>query len=239
MALDGQWKSDRPSGNFLLQGSNLGHLAGLDLGLEVLELVGLLGQLGLDLLAQLNARVDVVCDALEVVFAEAARGHSGGADADAHGGEGRLVAGRGVLVAGDVDLFEHGFYAGAVEVERLEVEQDHVVICAVGNELVVHGFEGDFEGFCVGNDLALVELEVFGLGLLERHSERGDGVVVGTALVAGEDGEIDGALEVVERFFARLGVCLAHAFAEEDHGATRAAQRLVCCGGDDVAVGEG
>lgn len=136
-------------------------------------------------------------------------------------------------------MFEDGFDAGAVETEGLEVQEDHVVVCAVGDEGVVHGFEGDFEGLGVLDDLLLVELEVVGLGLLEGYGERGDGVVVGSTLVTGEDGEVDRAFEIVEGFFAGLCVGLANALTEEDHGAAGAAERLVGGRGDDVAVGEG
>lgn len=114
-----------------------------------------------------------------------------------------------------------------------------MVVSAVGDELVVERLEGDFEGLGVLDDLLLVELEVFGLGLLEGDSERGDGVVVGSALVAREDGEVDGALEVVKSLLASLRVSLAHALAEEDHGATGSTERLVGGGGDNVAVLEG
>ena len=41
-------------------------------------------------------------------LAQAARRHGRRADADAHGREGRLVAGGGVLVAGNVDLLKDG-----------------------------------------------------------------------------------------------------------------------------------
>lgn len=83
--LDGEREGNGPSGNLLLEAVDLLDLTASNLGLEVLELVGLLGQLGLDLLAQLDARVNVGCDFLEVFLAEAARCHGGRADTDAHG----------------------------------------------------------------------------------------------------------------------------------------------------------
>jgi hypothetical protein len=236
---DGKRERNGPRGNLLLQALNLLDFAGRDLRLEVLELVVFLGQIGLDLLAQLDASVDVACDPLEVVLAEATRRHSWRADANTHGRERRLVAGCRVLVARDVDLLEDGFDAGAVEGEGLEVDEDHVVVCAVGDKLEAEFVEGDFELLSVLDDLLLVELEVFGLSLLERNGERGDGVVVRAALVAGEDGEVDGTLKVVECLLACLCVRLAHALAEEDHGAAGAAEGLVRGGGDEVAVGEG
>ena len=74
--------------------------------------------------------------------------------------------------------------------------------------------------------------------LLERGGERRDGVVVRAALVAGEDSLVDGPLQVVRHVLPLL-VDGAHTLAEEDHRATRAAQRLVRSGGDDVGVVEG
>ena len=53
------------------------------------------------------------------------------------------------------------------------------------------------EGFCVGEDLGLVGVEVGTLCLLEGDGEGGDGVVVSTPLVAGANSVVDGAFEVL------------------------------------------
>lgn len=111
-----------------------------------------------------------------------------------------------------------------------------MAVGAVGDELVAEGLEGLLEGLGIGNDLLLVGLEFGGLGLLESNGESGDGVVVGTTLMAGEDGEVDLVLEVVEGLLAGLGVDGADALAVEDHGTTRATERLVGGGGDNVGV---
>lgn len=63
-------------------------------------------------------------------------------------------------------------------------------------------------------------------------------MVVRAALVAREDGEVDGVLEVVQGLLA-LGIDRPDALAEEDHGAAGATERLVSGGGDDVSVEEG
>lgn len=94
------------------------------------------------------------------------------------------------------------------------------------------------EGFGVGEDGFLVVDKLRGLGLFEGDGESGDGVVVGPTLVTGEDGGVDGVFEVVE-FGLAFFVGAAYAFAEEDHGATGAAERFVSGGGDDVGVSEG
>lgn len=237
--LDGEREAAGPSSNLLLEVGNLVDSAAGNLGLEVLELVSLLGKLALDLEAQLDAGVDVVGNLLEVLLASATGRHGRGTDTETHGGKSGLVTGSSVLIAGDVDLLEDGLDAGAVEGEGLQVEENHVVVRAVGDELVAEALEGNFEGLCVLDDLLLVELEVLGLGLLEGNGESGDGVVVGSTLVTGEDGEVNGALKIVEGLLASLCVGLAHALAEEDHGTTGSTERLVGGGGNDIAVGEG
>jgi hypothetical protein len=237
--LDGKGEGDSPGGNLLLQAVDLVNLAGCNLCLEVLELVGLLGQLGLDLLAQLDACVDVVGNLLEVFLAETSRCHGRCTNADTHGCQSRLVAGCGVLVAGNVDLFENGLDTCAVKGKGLEVDEDHVVVCAVGDELEAKLVECCLELLGVLDNLLLVELEVLGLCLLERDSKRSDGVVVGSTLVTWEDREVDGSLKVVQCLLARLRVGLPHTLAEKDHGATRSTKRLVGGGGYEIAVWEG
>src|SRR5688500_12091921 len=105
-ALDGEGEGEAPVRDLLLGLVDAGNLAAGDLEPEVLELVGLLGQGSLDLLAELDAGVDVGSDALKVSLAEATAGHGRGADTQTAGGESALVAGNAVLVAGDVDLLE-------------------------------------------------------------------------------------------------------------------------------------
>jgi hypothetical protein len=114
-----------------------------------------------------------------------------------------------------------------------------VVVCAVGNKLESELLECYFKLLGVLDDLLLVELEVLSLCLLQRDSKRSDGVVVGSALVTREDGEVDGSFEIVEGLLAGLRVSLAYSLAEEDHCATGSTERLVGGGGDNVAVWEG
>lgn len=228
-----------PGRNLLLEVVDAGNLATGNLGLEVLELVGLLGQSTLDLLADLDALVNVGGDALKVLLAEATRGHGRGTNADTAGGEGALVAGDRVLVAGNVDLLKDGLNTGTVEAVLAEVKEDHVAVSAVGDKLVAESLELGLEGLGVGNDLGLVVLELGGLGLLQGNSQSSDGVVVRTTLVTREDGEVDGALKVVQGLLAGLGVDGADTLAEEDHGTTGTTEGLVGGGGDNVGVLEG
>ena len=237
--LDGEREGDGPRGNFLLEVADLLDLARGDLGLEVLEFVGLLRQIGLDLLAQLDHSVDVVGDLLEVLLAETTRGHGRGTNTDTHGSKGGLVTGSGVLVARNVDLLKDGLDTSTVEVPLLQVDQNHVVVGTVSDELEFELLEGGLKLLGVLDDLLLVQLKVLRLSLLEGNGERSDGVVVGSTLVAGEDGEVDGALEVVKDLLAGLSISLADALAEEDHGTTGTTERLVSGGGDNVAVREG
>jgi hypothetical protein len=237
-ALNGKREGAGPGGDLLAEVVDLSNVAASNLGLEVLELVSLLGQSALDLLADLDAVVDVRGDALKVLDAKATAGHGASANADTAGGEGALVAGNGVLVAGNVDLLKNGLHAGAVKAVLTQVKEDHVRVGAVGNELVTELLELGLEGLGIGDNALLVGAEFGGLSLLQGDGESGDGVVVGAALVAGEDGEVNGALKVVEGLLARLGVDGADTLAEEDHGTARATQRLVGGGGDNVGVVE-
>jgi hypothetical protein len=186
--LDGEREGGGPLGNLLLESLNLRDTRG-DLGLEVLELVGLLGKLTLDLQAQVDTGVDVAGHTAEVVFAEATGSSGGGTDTDTAGGERALVAGNGVLVAGNVGSLKDSLNTGTVETLVTEVEEDHVRVGTVRDELVAQLLEFNLQSLSVGNDLLLVLLELGGHSLLERHREGGDGVVVGSTLVTGEDTE--------------------------------------------------
>lgn len=191
-----------------------------------------------------HSAIDNIRYTRKVLLIETAGGHGGGADAQATGGKSGLVAWHGVLIGGYAYEFEHALDAGAVDALGLEVNQNQVVVGASRNDGVAEavlllGFaEAGGEGLGVGEDLALVGAELGGLSLLKRDGQGGNGVVVGTALVAGEDGGVDGGLEVVHLLLALL-VGATDAAAEEDHGAARAAEGLVAGGGNDVGVGEG
>mmetsp|Transcript_3376 Transcript_3376/g.10447 ORF Transcript_3376/g.10447 Transcript_3376/m.10447 type:complete len:478 (+) Transcript_3376:332-1765(+) len=209
-----------------LEGGDLGReVRGVELFAEVLELPA--G--GLDIAGDLDAPVEEVGDGGEVGLLEAARGEGGRAHADAGGREGGFVAGHGVLVERDGGELEDGLDPGAVDVAGgLEVDEAEVIVGAAGDERVAASGEGLGEGLGVGDDLSLV-VDVFRRGRLAQGGrERGDGVVVGPALESGEDGEVDGSLEVVPG-----------ALPVEDHRAARPPQRLVRRGGDDVRVVEG
>lgn len=238
-ALDGEGEGAGPGGNLLAELIDALNLAAVYLGLEVLKLVALLGEGSLGVLADLDGLVNVLGDALKLLLAETTRGHGGGADTDAKRGEGALVAGNGVLVAGNVDQLEDSLETSAVKLVLAEVDEDHVAVGAVSDELVAKRLEAVLQGLGVGHDLLLVDLEVRGLGLLEGDGQSGDGVVVGTTLVAGEDGEVDGVLELVESLLASLGVDGADTLAEEDHGTAGTTEGLVGGGGDNIGVLEG
>lgn len=238
-SLDGEGESAAPSRNLLLEGVDALDITSGDLGLEVLELVGLLGERSLDLLADLDGLVNVLGDTLKVLLAEATAGHGRGTNADTAGGEGALVAGDGVLVAGNVDLLEDSLDTSTIQAVLAKVDEDHVAVGAVRDELVAEGLEGGLQGLGVGDDLLLVGLELGGLSLLEGDSQSSDGVVVGATLVTGEDGEVDGVLEIVQGLLAGLCVDGADALAEEDHGTTGTTEGLVGGGGDNVSVVEG
>jgi len=194
----------------------------------------------LDLLAHLDALVDVTSDSLEVVLAHSSAGHCWSTDTDTARSQSRLVSWSGVLVACNVDLLENGLHSGTVKGLGLQVEQDHVVVGTVGDKFVTAGLELVLEGLGVLDDLLLVLSEIRGLSLLERDGQSGDGMIVWTTLVTWEDGEIDWSLEIVQclKLLASLHLGLSYALPEEDHGSTRAAQTLVGGSGDDIGVWE-
>ena len=234
-----QWERACPNGDLLLKLVDFWDVAGSDLGLEVLLLVGLLGQAGLEILGDVDALVDVVGNSLEVVLAHASSGHSWSTNSDTAGCESGLVSWDGILVAGNIDLFQHGFDTGTVEREWSKVHKHHVAVCAVGNEFVVHFFEFEFKGFGVGDDLFLVSLEIWVSCLLEGGGEGSDGVIVWATLVTWEDGEVDGTFEIVEDLLAGLGLDLSDTLAEEDHGTSGASEGFVGGGCHDIGVFEG
>lgn len=237
--LHGQREGASPGSDLLLETVDLLDRAGCDLGLEVLELVGLLGQLALDLLAKFDAGVDVLSNLGEVLLTKATRGHGRRTDTDTHGSEGRLITRSRVLVAGNVDLLQNSLDTSTVKSKGLQVEQDHVVVGTASNEGVAELLEGDLELLGVLDDLLLVLLEVIGLSLLKSDGQSGDGVIVGTTLVARENGEVDGTLKVVQDLLAGLSIDLADTLAEKDHGTTGPTEGLVGSGRDHVAVLEG
>ena len=186
MNLDGERETGGPLGDLLLDGLDLRN-ATHDLGLEVLELVGLLGERILDLTGELDELIEVVGNPRKVGFSETTGGGGGGADTDTTGGERRLIAGDGVLVAGDVGSLEDGLDARTVELGGAQVDEDHVRVGTAGDELVSELLELNLKNLGVLDDLLLVGLELGGHGLLERNRKSGDGVVVGTTLVTRED----------------------------------------------------
>lgn len=233
--LNRQRESAGPFGNFLAQAQNLRNSLRGNLGLEVLEPVGSLGEFCLDALGDLNALIDVAGNALELFLAHAAGGHGRSTNTETVRGEGRLVARDRVLVAGDVDLLQNSLKTGTVQSLVTEVKQNHVTVSAVSNELVAQFLELKLSRLGVFDNQFLVLLELRGGGLLQGNSKSSDGVVVGTTLVTREDREVDRTLKVIQDFLAIL-VSAAHALAEEDHSTTGATERLVGGGGDDISV---
>mmetsp|Transcript_24738 Transcript_24738/g.80923 ORF Transcript_24738/g.80923 Transcript_24738/m.80923 type:complete len:488 (+) Transcript_24738:17-1480(+) len=214
-----------------------GPLALLERRLEVCELpadaVG-----AVDLLCDAHAAVDELGDGGEVLLRESARGERGRADADAARDEGGLVARHGVLVECNVGELEHGLDARAVDAGRLEVDEQQVVVRAARDERVAAFAHRVGEPSRVAEHLLLVLDELWRGRLLERGGEGGDGVVVRPALVAREDGLVDGALELVRDLLPLL-VDPLDALPVKDHRASRSAEGLVRGGGDDVRVVEG
>ena len=235
-ALNRQWEGTGPTSNFLSHLVDLRDLTTSDLCLEVLELVITLGKCALDLFANLDALVNIIGNFLEVFLAEASGGHGWCTDTDTARGKSGLVTRDGVLVASNVDLLQDGFDTCAIESLWAEIKEDHVRVSSVSHELVAELLELSLNGLSVLHDLLLVLLEFRGGSLLESNSEGGDGVVVGSTLMAGENGEVDRAFKVIQSLLTSLSISLANTFAEEDHGATRTTERFVRSRSNDISV---
>ena len=83
-----------------------------------------------------------------------------------------------------------------------------MVVCTIRYEFVAAGFEAMFELLCVFDDLLLVLLELWSLSLLQRDRKCADGVIVGTALMAGEHGEVDRTFKVMAPLGPRKLLCV-------------------------------
>lgn len=234
--LDGQREGGSPLADLLAEVLDLRDGIRGNLGLEVLELVGLLGQLALDLLGEVDGLVDVASHALEVLLAQTTAGHGRGTDTETARGQSGLVTGDGVLVACDVDLLKNSLDTSTIQTLGAEVQQDHVAVGTVGDELVAESLELELHGLGVLDNLLLVLAELRSGGLLEGHGKGSDSVVVRTTLVSGEHREVDGTLKVIHDVLTGLGVSAADTLAEEDHGTTRTTERLVSGGGHDISV---
>mmetsp|Transcript_17746 Transcript_17746/g.58389 ORF Transcript_17746/g.58389 Transcript_17746/m.58389 type:complete len:251 (+) Transcript_17746:4939-5691(+) len=213
----------------LLEGSNVGiSFKGRD---EVLES---LARLLLHLDADLNALVDEVSNLDEVLLEEAAGGQGRGADADTSRHQGAGVASNGVLVESDGRQLEDLLGLGPGEAVRAKVEEDEMVLSAVGDQSVSVLHEALGHGLSVLADLLGVVLELGGVDLLEGNTQGSDGVVVRSTLERREDSLVDVGLKVV--VLSSLGVL---APPEEDDARARTAERLVGRGGDNVGQGKG
>jgi len=127
-----------------------------------------------------------------------------------------------------------------------------VTIGSTGYEVITHALELLFEDLSVGNDLLLVVNVFWGEGLLEGDSEGGDGVIVRSTLVTGENTmqpckqgdspkqgrlnlpEVDWPLKIIHDLLALLD--LSNTLAEKDHGTSGPTEGLVSSGGNDIGM---
>lgn len=145
------------AGHGVRGGEGLGLVAeGGDVGVVVEggeEVLEGLASLGLDGNADLDALVDEVGNLDKVGLGETTRSERAGADADAAGHEGRLVADDGVLVEGDVGKVEDLLGLGAGQAVGAQVEEEQVVLGTARDELVAELDEARGDGVAVLLDL--------------------------------------------------------------------------------------
>jgi hypothetical protein len=197
-------------------------------GLKVLH--GLAG-LGLDLERDLDGAMNVLSHLLEVLLLEVPRGEGGSANPDASRGQSAGVTVNRVLVQADAGVLADLLDLAASEPKRAEIKQDEVVVSAISDQLVSLSHKSLGEGTGVLLDLGAVLLELWSGCLLQGICHSSNGIVVGSTLVCGEDGEVDTLLEVSLLAVLQL--------AEEDETSTRTTEGLVGGGGHNVTEFKG
>ena len=114
-----------------------------------------------------------------------------------------------------------GFGVLAGQILGLQIDQEDMRFGAAGHDAQAAFDQHLAHHQRIGGNLFLVQLEVLAHRLLERHRLAGDDMHQRTALQAGKNRRVD-------RFLV-LGL-------HQDDAAARAAQRLVCGGGDDIGM---
>ena len=203
---DREREGTRPFRNLLPQLQDLGDLLACDGRFEVLQLVCLLGQIGLYDLAQVDCLGDIVSHPDEVVFVKASGRHSRRTYANTARCQCRLIAWNTVLVACNVDLLQHCLHSSTVKVLGSQIEQHHMAVSSIGDKFLSSLDEFHLQCLRVLDNLLLILSELWGGGLLQCHSKGSDGMVVRATLMPREDGEVDGALKIIKQLLASLGI---------------------------------
>ena len=141
--------------------------------------------------------------------------------------EGRTrLEGDRVFIAGDMGAIERllGNFRRELGELGAQVDEEEVVVGAARGDLVAAGDKGGGEGAAVFHDLLGVGLELWLEAFAETHGLRGDDVHERAALIAGENGGVEGL--GVNRF-------------REDESATWAPEGLVRGGRHEVGMRDG
>mmetsp|Transcript_12048 Transcript_12048/g.32438 ORF Transcript_12048/g.32438 Transcript_12048/m.32438 type:complete len:327 (-) Transcript_12048:476-1456(-) len=161
----------------------------------------------------------------EVVGVETTTRHGWRAEADSAGVERRSIACNGVLVERDVNQIAKLLHFGARQAGRTQVPQYKMVVGATRDEPVAELDELIGHGGSVCTDLLGIGAEFGRVRLLQCNAERGDRIVVRSALNARKHCLANARLEI-EPFTATV----------EDHSLARTTQRLVRRRGHDVRI---
>mmetsp|Transcript_19454 Transcript_19454/g.34683 ORF Transcript_19454/g.34683 Transcript_19454/m.34683 type:complete len:299 (-) Transcript_19454:608-1504(-) len=192
----------------------------------------------LDVHGDLHGLVHKLGDLIKVGLGEAAAGEGGSAHAEATGHQRTDVPRHSVLVGSNVRQLQHLLHTRAIHTLGSEVHKAEVVVSSARHQRIAALLHSLCQSLRVLQHLHLVLLELGGGRLLQRASEAGDGVVVGAALQAREDGEVDLVLDVVH-YGVTLLVGALLPLAVEDHCAAGPAQGLVSGGCDHIRVLKG
>ncbi|KAH3660301.1 hypothetical protein OGAPHI_006887 [Ogataea philodendri] len=205
-----QWELASPVGDLLLESSDLWQL-GDDLGLEVLQFVGLDWQTGLDLLGDLDGSVNVINNLDKVLLRKTSGGHCRSSNSNTSWNKSRLVTWNGVLVQCNIDLLANSFNTSTIDSLVSEVDQHHVRVGTVRNKLVADS-------------------------LFQSSGQGRNRVVVRTTLVTWEHREVDRVLKIVVDLLSGLWIHGSNTLSEENHSTTWTSQGLVGGGGDNIGV---
>lgn len=191
-----------------------------------------------------DGAIDDVGDTGEVLWLETTSGHGWSTHSQSTRLQRRHITWDSVLVRGNTNKLKDTLHTRTIHTLWLQVNKDKVVVRSTRNDgvsktaLLLGVTKTLSERLGVDKDLLLVGLELWSLCLLERNCQSGDGVVMWSSLVAWENRGVDFILKIIHDLLSSLLVRRTNTLAVEDHGATRATERFVSGGGDDVGEWE-
>mmetsp|Transcript_47070 Transcript_47070/g.119134 ORF Transcript_47070/g.119134 Transcript_47070/m.119134 type:complete len:233 (-) Transcript_47070:937-1635(-) len=173
-------------------------------GLDVLTRLTLAGHVGLEVskltrcrssrfasLGNLDAAVDQIANAAEVILVKASGGQGRSTNTDATRIHGALVTGDRVLVERNADQIQDDLHTRPVHARGLQINQHQVVIGTARYKAVPMANELICQSLRILHNLLLVVHELWGRCHLECNSKARNGVVVWATLQRWEHSLVD------------------------------------------------